>query len=60
MAPMRAFIVLKMKKKEWKKLLKQAHEKDPRRLDNLIEIYHTTDMDQEEFEGWVKLIAESD
>ena len=49
-----------MKKKEWRKLLKQAHEKDPRRLDNLIEIYVTTDMDQEEFEGWVKLIAEGD
>ena len=49
-----------MKKKEWRKLLKQAHEKDPRRLYNLIEIYVTTDMGKEEFEGWVKLIAESD
>ena len=49
-----------MKKKEWRKLLKQAYEKDTRRVLNLIEIYLTTDMDREEFEGWVKLIAKGD
>ena len=49
-----------MNKKEFKKTLAKAREKDPRRLEELATIYATTDMDWDEFAGWVKLIAEGD
>ena len=47
-----------MNKKEFRKVFEKAREKDPRRLDEIATIYATTDMDWDEFAGWVKLIAE--
>lgn len=49
-----------MNNKEYQKTIEKAREKDPRRLDEIIMIYATTDMDWDEFTGWVKLIAEGD
>ena len=40
-----------------KKLVKKASEKDPRRTDELIELYQNTDMPEWEFIGHLKLIA---
>lgn len=47
-----------MNKREFRKAIEKAREKDPRRLDELATIYATTDMDWDEFAGWVKHIAE--
>lgn len=43
-----------------KKLVKKAYEKDYQRTDELIELYHSTDMPDWEFVGHLKLIAEVD
>lgn len=49
-----------MNKKEFRKALEKARKKDSRRLDEIATIYATTDMDWNEFAGWVKLIADGD
>lgn len=47
-----------MNKKEFRKALDTARKKDPRRLDEITTIYATTDMDWDEYAGWVKHIAD--
>lgn len=48
----------RMNKKEFRKALDTARKKDPRRLDEITTIYATTDMDWDEYAGWVKHIAD--
>lgn len=39
-------------------MMKRAHEVAPKEFDDLVEVYHSTDMDQKEFMAHVRLIAE--